>query len=329
MRTARLVTAALVLGSASFAFLPIAQAETSSQTVVPATEAWFQPNPSCAVPVGCLGTGALPAQPPAAPPTNPFPAGSLHVGVGGGQETARSYLSFSLPLGADELVGAVLDVPLDVAQADGSTSPETAKVLVCTFTGSLSAASGSVDPPPAADCGHGVAASYVATPSPHLHADLSGVLASLSAGAGLALLPDATKVPQTDAWRVVFSAHDRADAAKTAPASLTITTEPAEEPELFVPPVTVVTVEPVDPGLSVAPPPFVSLPPTEVLPAPTVQVPATQPPVQAVPQARTVTVGYAYPAVWLLPLAFLLFIPAVARALTQDLAPAAAAHPTP
>ena len=38
--------------------------------------------------------------------------------------------------------------------------------------------------------------------------------------------------------------------------------------------------------------------------------------------AQTVTVGYAYPAVWLLPLAFLLVVPMVAGALTRDLAPA-------
>ena len=37
---------------------------------------------------------------------------------------------------------------------------------------------------------------------------------------------------------------------------------------------------------------------------------------------RTVTVGYAYPGVWLLPLVFLVLVPAAARALTKDLATA-------
>ena len=35
--------------------------------------------------------------------------------------------------------------------------------------------------------------------------------------------------------------------------------------------------------------------------------------------AQTITVGYAYPAVWLLPLVFLVLVPVATKALTRDL----------
>lgn len=322
MKLSRIVTAVFVTGSACIAFLPIAHA-AGSQVVNPSTEAWFQPNPTCQLPVGCLGLGSLPAQPPVAPPaevpTSPYPAGSMHVAVEGGQETARSYLALYLPVGADVLKSAVLDVPLDVSQADGSVAPDTAKIAVCTFTGSITAANGSIESPPAADCTHAAKASYVATPAPHLHADLGGMLAALSSGAGLALLPDAAEIAPTDAWHVVFSAHDRADAAKTAPAAVTITTEPAPQPPVATsPPEVQVPTAPVQqPGTPELPPitPTTDVPTTGGAPAPVTNQPTY------VPQGETVTVGYAYPAVWLLPLGFLVLIPLVARALTGDLTP--------
>lgn len=315
MRISRVVTAVLVTGSACFGFLPLAHASTENQTVVPSVEAWYQPNPTCTSPAGCVGLGQVPAAPPTPVPTTAFPAGSLHVAVDAGQETARSYLSFSLPLFDGELTGASLDIPLDVAQGDGSVSPETAKIVVCAFHGSITPADGSLDAPPTATCSSGTKAVYVATPAPHLHADLTPLVSELSSGAGVALLPDAS-VAQTDAWHVVFSAHNRADAAKTAPATMAITLDTTDEP-IYNPP-------PVEPLVGAAPPPPLStITGSGLIPVP--QVPVVQNPApsvpQAMPQARTVTVGYAYPAVWLLPLAFLLVVPVVARALTQDLTP--------
>ena len=77
----------------------------------------------------------------------------------------------------------------------------------------------------------------------------------------------------------------------------------------------------VAPNLSAGGPPV--LPDTTV---PTVSdpvaAPVTQPQTQPIAQPQTLTVGYAYPAVWLLPLAFLVLVPLAARALTKDLAPA-------
>jgi hypothetical protein len=330
MKLTRIVTTVLVTGSAAFGFLPIAQAaDATQQTVSPSVEAWFQPNPTCQLPTGCLGLDTLPVQPPVQPPVplpevplTAFPAGSMHVAVDAGQETARTYLSFSLPLFDATLTAASLDIPLDTAQADGSVTPESALIRVCSFQGSITAANGSIANPPTAACTASAKASYVPTGSPKLHVDLTPLLGALSSGAGLVLLPDADAVQPTDAWHVVFSAHDRADAAKTPPATMTVTLTPIEQPSfddgLGTPPV-------VQPP-AVAPPPAlgsVTTPtvPLDNQPAPTVNNPVPQVPVQPVPQARTVTVGYAYPTVWLMPLAFLLIVPLVARTLTRDLTP--------
>jgi hypothetical protein len=323
MSRTRLLTAVLVAGSAAFAMLPLAHASAAEQQVVPSVEAWYQPNPSCEAPTGCLGTGALPAQPPAAPvpvPLSPYPAGTMHVAVDGGKETARSYLQLSLPLLDATLSAASLDVPLDTAQADGKVSPEAAKVQVCTFQGSIQKAEGSIEQPPTASCSESVTLTYDKARST-LHADLAPLVPELSNGAGLVLLPDADAVQQTDTWHVVFSAHDRADQAKTAPASLRVTLTPTPQPSFEEAPAA-----PAVPLADTAPPPAlgtVSVPPVGSAPPPAVgQVAPQVPQQQPVPLARAIRVGYAYPAVWLLPLAFLLMVPLVARALTQDLTPA-------
>lgn len=318
MKIRHLVTAVLVVGSASFGFLPLAHAD-SSQSVASGTEAWYQPNPTCQLPTGCEGVGSLPVAPPTQPPAlTPFPARSMHVAVSAGQETARTYLSFNLPLFDGTLTGASLDVPLDTTQQDGSLNPEQSKIVVCTFQGLLTSADASVGTPPTAQCDQHAAAKYVATPTPHLHADLSTLVSNLANGAGVVLLPDAASTTQTDAWHVVFSAHDRSDAAKTPPATMNVTLAPLPVP-------------PVAPQVN-APAPQVQTPVLAPAPLPPVPAQAVQPPtvpnqpapVAAVPQARTITVGYAYPVVWLLPLAFLLIVPIVARSLTRDLTPARA-----
>jgi hypothetical protein len=318
----RLVTAAFVLGSASFAFMPVATAASDTK-LSPSREAWFQPNPTCAQASGCLAPGNLPVAPPVAVPLSPYPAGTMHIGYTGGQETARSYLALPVDSVTGLVRSASLDIPLDVSTADGSQLPETAKIQACLFTGDITTADGSIAPPPAPSCDDSAPVAYVATPAPHLHADLAAVKQGLLTSSGIALLPDGTKVAPSDSWRVVFSAHTRSDAAKTAPASVVLTLEdgrphqPTDTPTVALP-------DSNNPGLSVAPPVG-----TGFAPAPAVNPPADIAPSQAaapivtnpVAQPQTVTVGYAYPAVWLLPLAFLILIPAAARALTKDLAP--------
>src|SRR3954451_18415620 len=104
-----------------------AQADTSA-TLPDVAEAWYAAAPIdvCTTPLGC---------PPDQVPTSPYPAGSLHVGVAAGQETARSYVQpdFNQPTGATLLSGT-MTLHVDTRQSDGSLPPESAKILACLVT---------------------------------------------------------------------------------------------------------------------------------------------------------------------------------------------------
>jgi hypothetical protein len=327
----KLLTAVLVAGSAAFGFVPMAAASTDVK-LTPGAAAWYQPNPTCAQASGCVSTGTLPALPVAPPvpvpdvPLSPVPAGTMHIGYAGGQETARSYLAFPYDSVDGTVTAASLDIPLDVTTESGSALPETAKVQACLLSGDLTPTEGSIGQPPTAACDQHATLKYVATPTPHLHADLKPLMQGLLTTTGLALLPDATEVsPDDAAWRVVFSAATRTDTAKTPLPTLTLTVDPTPETEVPDVPVDV----PVDTGTGAVAQP--NIPVTTPLdpvavpdlgPAPTVDQPTTVlPPTQNTAAPQTKTVGYAYPVVWLLPLVFLLVVPAVARALTRDLTP--------
>lgn len=327
-RTAyRLLTAVLVAGSASVGFVPLAPAASAAElSLNPAVEGWYQPNPTCAQASGCLTTGSLPVPPPVEIPLSPYPAGTLHVGYASQAETARSYLAFSFDGLSGTLTGAKLDVPLDVDPANGDAQSATAKIQVCLATGEITPVSGSIAAPPTVACEKFASMSYSATPAPHLTADLQPLLLGLPTTSGLVLLPDASKTDEASAFRAVFSSHDRADEAKTPPATLTLTVTDKEvisTPE--APAVELPEAPPaIDSGFAPAPPldsGFVPAPVAEV-PVPAAPV-LPQAPQQLLPTAQTVTVGYAYPVVWLLPLVLLLVVPLAARALTKDLGPVA------
>jgi hypothetical protein len=321
-RSLRLLTAALVAGSAGIGFMPLAHAADSTATLAPSAAAWYQPNPTCAQASGCVTTGSLPVAPPVDIPLSPYPAGTEHVGYASQAETARAYLAFPYSSIDGTVTGGTLDVPLDTAAADGSAQPETSKIQVCLVSGTITPTEGSIAQPPVASCDAHAAMTYVATPSPHLHADLGPLLTGLLTTSGLALLPDATKVGPSDAWRAVFSSASRTDAAKTDPPvmKLSVTPTAVDEPQA---PVDVPSSAPVDTGNVAAP----------VIPNTTPEIPSTVPDVtgpvvqpstpatQPLSAPQTVTVGYAYPGVWLLPLAFLVLVPLAARALTKDLTP--------
>ena len=321
----RLVTAALVSGSVGLALMPV-DAHAAEAKLTATTESWYQPNPSCATPAGCVTTDSLPVSPPVAPPdlpASPYPAGTMHIGWASSSETARAYLAFPFDSLTGTLTGAELDVPLDTAPADGDQQSATAKAQVCLATGQLVATEGSLSAPPAIDCAKHAELTYVATPTPHLHADLAPLLLGLPTTSGIVLLPDAEKNAETDAWHATFSSHTRTDAAKTPPATLTLTL--SDEPVVSTPEAPAVELPgptfPVDSGFAPGPAtgfvPPVDVPSVSAPSAPVVQ----QPQPQTVPTAQTITVGYAYPVVWLLPLAFLVLVPLATKALTRDLAP--------
>src|SRR5690348_15118675 len=87
-RAAVVATAAVPLGWLAMA--PASAAlmrgdDTRTATVADSAEAWYSSSPIdiCSTPLGC---------PPAQVPSSPYPANTLHVGVAGGQETARTYV---------------------------------------------------------------------------------------------------------------------------------------------------------------------------------------------------------------------------------------------
>lgn len=317
----RLLLGSLVAGSVVLPFVPIARADA---TLIPTTEAWYQANPTCGAPTGCLSPDALPVTPPVAPPQipaplSPYPSGTLHVGWTGGAESARAYLAFPFEGLTGTLTGAQLDVPLDTAPADGDAQSASEKAIVCLVTGPITKVEAGITTPPSVSCDQHADLTYVATPAPHLHADLAPLLLGLPTTSGIALLPDATKNAQTDAWRFVFSAHDRADAAKTPPASLSLAI--TEDDVVSTPEQPVVALPDGTGAGSAPPPPTTGLESTPSLPTDTVGTPPQVSQPQTQPTAQTQTFGYAYPVVWLLPLALLVLVPVATRALTKDLSP--------
>jgi len=306
-RVARLAAAAAIAGAAVVGFTPVAEAETTV-TVAPTAEAWYQPNPTCSTPAGCLGVGTV-------PPASPYPAGTLHIGLAAGAETARSYVALPLVAITGDITAAALTVPLDTSPADGALSPESAKVQVCLTSVPLAPVRGSFDPPPSTDCSAVVPATYVATPAPHLEADLGPLVDRLQSATGVVLLPDASASTPTDSWHVVFSAHDATDAAIT-PASVTLKFEDrstAEAPSPVArPPSPSGGVGPVQPPLNTG---FAGAPSTSAGAA------TAAPPVGAVRSAPRLTraAAYAYPGVWLLPLVLLVLVPMMVKTLTADL----------
>jgi hypothetical protein len=314
------ITALLVLGVTA-----LASASQPSSTVEPTLEAWYQPDPTCASPIGCV-TQAVPVTAPVEiPASSPYPAGTLHVGWASSAETARSYLTF--PVAAfGPVESAVLTVPLDVDPNSGDVQSSTAQVRACLATGDLMDVEGSISAPPSVDCTFNVVLTYAAAPAPHLIGDLEPLLTGLSTSPGIALLPVASESPST-AWHITFSAHDRADDAKTPPASLRLTGQ--AEPTTTVAPVAGLgaPTSPAPPDAPLAPieEPSAFEPTADIVEPRTT---LTSPPI-AVPRAATAapaalvtqTFGYAYPGLWLLPLALLVAVPVVARALTKNLEP--------
>ena len=331
----RSLTGVLVAGGLLLALAPMASATStaSTLTLTPNVEAWFQPDPTCQLPTGCLTTTTLPVTVPgglAVPAVDPYPVGTDHVGVTGGMESARTYLQFPLSqLAGRTVTAATLTIPLDTSTQDGTTLPEDSKVIVCETTqATITASEGTQGAPPLDDCTNSAPATYVATPAPHLEAALGKMAADLPDISGLALLPDAAATTSTDAWSVAWAAHTNTTLT-TGPASLAVSYDdaapaavsaggvPVEQPSQA--PVVI------DAGTGLLG--SGSLPesaPQDPVPAAQVAAPPASAPgvVTADPASQVtqyITVGYAYPAVWLLPFAFLILIPAIGRVVTKDL----------
>jgi hypothetical protein len=219
----RLVWLAVLIG---LAVVPGAPARAESASARPEVEAWYATPVTCALPIGCAPGNGL-------PPIPRYPAGTLHIGVSAGFEDARSYVKLgisSLPSGAT-VTSASLTIP--VAGADsGTASAETAQVVACFATSTITDSEGTFAAPPPADCSTTAAATYAPGPPAVLTVDLTPFAARWAEGEannGIALLPAAAPAPGTT-WHVAF-AKGTATAAFQYSLASTPDASPAFEPE--------------------------------------------------------------------------------------------------
>ncbi|MBV9293600.1 MAG: hypothetical protein JO222_14220 [Frankiales bacterium] len=286
-------------------------------TVGDVSEAWYADSPIdvCSTPLGC---------PPQPVPSSPYPPDTLHVGVAGGQETARTYVQpnlLGIPFGST-LVTGTMTLPLAADGQSGNSSPATAHLLACAAKAPApDGTQGSTSKAPDIDCATASPAKYDAKRG-LFTVDLKPFLTAWSTGnaPGIALVPDPKGTQPTDAWHVAFNGHKRAK-VKHISSTFTYTplpstggTQPVPTPPASVPS-----------APSVSQPGPVNLPP----PSTTTTQPAA-PPVVATPQTPTVAPQtqpvalvrpFQYPLAFLMPLALLVGAVFFARLFTRDPTP--------
>jgi hypothetical protein len=292
---------------------PTAHAATQTVQAADAAEAWYSTAPisPCTTPLGC---------PPSQVPTSPYPANTLHVGVAGGHETARSYVVpdlSALPFDATVTSGR-MTLPIATATDDGSLRPETATLSACLATQTVQdGTAGSTDTPPTVDTTACVPATY-STAAHGFTVDLTSFLSRWNFGTpndGIALVPDVSKSGPTTTWHVTFNGKkSTAGAHISSQLSYTMTSE------VLSPPENVTTQPPILGVPGPLGPPVAAVPP---LPAP-VPTPALAPPPQQRAVAVSLPTGYQYPAAFLLPLAFLAAAVFLFRLFTADPTPVGA-----
>lgn len=312
VRRAALVATALAVPFAALLTRP-AIAEPSA-TVGDVAEAWYASAPIdvCSTPLGC---------PPQQVPTSPYPAGSLHVGVAGGRETARTYLQpdlARLPFGATMLSGT-MTLHVDTANTDGTLSPDAARILACLVTAAFpDGTQGAASAPPAVDCTTSAKPTYDAKTGV-LTLDVGAFLQAWNAGKpelGIALVPNKTQVAQTDAWHVTIEGRKQAGAK---PVTTTISYRAPANADTGIPFPT--------PPLPVTPPASrattqVQLPGSTQVPVAPAPLVAPQQPAAPLVQRPVAFAGpIVKPAAFFAPLALLAGIVFFGRLFTRDPAP--------
>lgn len=313
-RAAFVAGAALPLGWLAMAPASAALVRGTDQrtaTVADAAEAWYAASPIdiCTTPLGC---------PPSSAPSSPYPAHTLHVGVAGGQETARTYVLpnlISIPFGATYVSGT-MTLPVTTDNSAGTVSPDAAKIQACLATAPMAPGSeGSTQAPPKTDCKTTATLKYDAAKA-IFTLDLTPFLTAWSSGApslGIALIP-ATSGP-TDAWHVSFNgakysgAHISSTLVFTVPPPTTSTGSTTVTPPAVTPPS----------NPTPQSPPNISLPPqtTGTTPAapPQVATPTVPAPVA---QPVAVSRSFQYPLAFLFPIAMLIVAVFLIRLFTRD-----------
>jgi hypothetical protein len=289
-------------------------AEADKTTVGTSAESWYQVT-GCAV-LPCAGS-TLPVTPPVplpsplpapvpTPSLNPFPAGTLHVGITAGEEQARTYIKLaldSIPFGA-KLQGGTLSLPvadMNAGTIDASSAMIDACFMVQDFHGGDA---GVVAAPPEPDCTTSAPAHLITQQNAQTFTvDLRPFAERWSGGEtnnGIALLATEAAKAARATWEVAISGKGsagpqiKAELNFTVPPEPVFTPEPAPEP-VFVPP-------------QLVPPPTA---PVQAAP-PVVQPPVVQPPV------AITTHGFEYAAIFLLPLAGLAVSGLLGYSLTRE-----------
>lgn len=308
----------MVVVALLFALVGSAPARADTEVIVPtAKESWYFTTPVAA--------------PPGAPALSPYPAGTLHVGVSGGQEDSRSYIALdlgSLPADA-EMTGGTLVLPVAPAAA-GTRSPESARLRVCRADDPDEDVEGSTAPPPAADCSLSADAEYDADASV-FEADLAQFIGFLDGGLAIVPRPPATE----ESWHVAFHGRE-AEGEDAEPITARLELEDAgdafEAPPFFdsgafgadVHPEATFGQSAPDPllGGPVAPAPRSSPPPTAEVP------PAEDGEARVVgrPIVLGTSDGFKYSVIFLLPLLLLVAVPYFGHALTAPLVPTGTAR---
>lgn len=284
-------------------------------------------DPTCALPVGCVPQPGV--------PVNPYPEDTLHIGVAGGRDTARTFLTLdlsALPTGAF-VTGGTLTVPVLTDDGSGSMQPEASDVAACPVVGAVKDAQGGApDEQPEFSCETAAKARFRAGDEPVLLVDLAPIASLLSSG-GVALVPSEDARAGGATWRVVVPARGH-ESKRAIVASLTY------DPPASLDPIP----EPAAPagggtdsqglssesgplsagGFDPAPAAAEPAPSFDNGPAPAaagaVEGPLAAGP--AAPVAAPVPLaagGYAYPAVWLAPLVVAAIAGMLARSLGGEI----------
>ena len=310
------LAAAVVLsaGAAVVATLPASAVPGYGTALLPtATEAWYW-TAGCSSSVGC---GMV------APPSDPYPAHTLHVGEDAGQPLEASYLTLDtsgVPAGSI-VTAATLVLPVATDSPDRAFGVASAQIVACPTTESFRDAEFATSPPPASDCQVEAHASYRSGSSePLFTIDLAPLVEASHGslrGLGVALLPDAS---QPGTWQVPFNGRRR-NVAGQRPITAQVTYRPSSVPQ-----VTHVSVVPVSgsgptpaaggsftaPTAAVAPPPPGATgpapPPTPFHPPPQISsstAPSPVPPAAAATTGALIR-GGRYGLYWAVPIGLML-----------------------
>ena len=328
-----LTAAALVLP------VPVASAQTAPVTSPMAAESWYRTtpldvpsdgNPLCDLPVAAACTPVpevgVPSQ---------YAADTLHVGVTGGSEESRSFVSLNLsvlPVGA-EIAGGTLFLPVATDPQSGTVLPETATLRACLVTAAVKdAVDGAITGAPDADCDTTSPATFRAAEGaqpPVFSIDLAPFAQTWRFGAASLALVPAEEQAEGATWHVAFSRRERqADGAVPITAKLELRDAGAgfdlgplddgpSPASVGVPGSSGFdsgSLPASDPGTSFAAPP---IPDAASSPAAS----TAGPPQGTVPVASVLSGPFSYPAVFLLPLLAAVAVGWAGRAFTRDLIP--------